>query len=132
MLEIRDVSTVIVIDKDKILIQKRSKITSGAGYWNFPGGSVEKGESLEAAASRELEEESGLKVLEKDLINIGFITRGKLHIHFFITKIFSGNVVLNKESDDYAWITLDQFKDYLFIGGGTLYPEVYAEIQKHI
>lgn len=32
------------------------------GYWTFPKGKVEEGESLEETAIRELEEETGLKV----------------------------------------------------------------------
>lgn len=31
-----------------------------AGYWEFPGGKIEPGESLEAAAKREIEEELGV------------------------------------------------------------------------
>lgn len=37
-------------------------------YWTFPGGSIEKGESVEEAVIREVLEESNMKVLSQQLL----------------------------------------------------------------
>ncbi|KND47697.1 MAG: hypothetical protein AB201_02045 [Parcubacteria bacterium C7867-006] len=38
------------------------------GYWTFPGGGIEKGETWQEATVREVKEESNMKVLHLDLI----------------------------------------------------------------
>ncbi len=40
----------------------------GKGYWTFPGGSIEPGETYEEATIREVKEESNMKVLHQELI----------------------------------------------------------------
>ena len=45
------------------LIRQRPPGTAMAGYWEFPGGKCEAGESPEAATARECCEEIGLKVV---------------------------------------------------------------------
>ena len=50
-----------VFEKRLILLCKRSdKESDGAGKWCFPGGTVNDGESPYKAATRELQEETGL------------------------------------------------------------------------
>ena len=57
------VSAVALIDVDgRVLITKRPEGKAMAGLWEFPGGKVEAGESVETALVRELAEELGIRV----------------------------------------------------------------------
>ena len=53
---------VLIDAKDCVLLTRRLKGTHLAGYWEFPGGKVEAGESVQAALARELQEELGTKI----------------------------------------------------------------------
>jgi len=57
---------VIVEQHQAILLQKRTD----NGYWGFPGGALEPGESLEQVARRELFEETGLIAGDLELLEI--------------------------------------------------------------
>lgn len=52
----------------RILIVRRGPGQSGAGYWEFPGGKVEVGESPEQALVREIDEELALSIRVGDLL----------------------------------------------------------------
>ncbi|MBE5793412.1 MAG: NUDIX domain-containing protein [Clostridiales bacterium] len=53
-------------EKGQVLLQKRGD----SGLWGFPGGAIELGESPEAAAIREVREETGLEVETGSLIGV--------------------------------------------------------------
>ncbi|HYJ69362.1 MAG TPA: NUDIX domain-containing protein [Nocardioidaceae bacterium] len=48
----------VVVDDGAVLVMHR--LSDGAAYYTLPGGSVEDGESIEQACTRELHEETGL------------------------------------------------------------------------
>ncbi|WP_286848860.1 MULTISPECIES: (deoxy)nucleoside triphosphate pyrophosphohydrolase [Sphingobacterium] len=52
----------IIFKDDLVLICRRKPEKSLGGYWEFPGGKVEEGESYEESLLRELIEELNLKV----------------------------------------------------------------------
>ncbi len=60
----------IISDGDGRLVLVRRAIDPGYGLWVFPGGYVDRGEELTAAAVREAREESGLEVRLDGLVNI--------------------------------------------------------------
>ena len=55
---------VLIDSKGCVLLTRRVKGTHLAGYWEFPGGKVEAGESVQTALARELEEELGTRIGE--------------------------------------------------------------------
>ena len=54
----------IIYKDDKILLTRRKKGKSLEGFWEFPGGKVERGETDTVALKRELREELGLEISE--------------------------------------------------------------------
>ena len=56
------VAAVLTQPDGRVLLAQRPRGKVFAGYWEFPGGKVEPGESLEAALARELHEELGIVI----------------------------------------------------------------------
>ncbi|HNQ49046.1 MAG: NUDIX domain-containing protein [Hydrogenophilus thermoluteolus] len=69
------VQVLLINAKNEVLFQLRAGTGFFDGFWSLPGGHVESGESLFAAASRELTEELGITVQACDLHPIGVIHR---------------------------------------------------------
>jgi 8-oxo-dGTP diphosphatase len=63
------VGTIITDEQNRVVLVKRA-IDPGYGKWVFPGGYVDRGEEVRAAAVREAREETGLEIRLDRLINI--------------------------------------------------------------
>lgn len=77
---------IAVVERDGcFLIGQRPAGAPLAGLWEFPGGKLEPGETLEQAAIRECQEEAGVevKVLRKRLTIMHQYDHGTLELHFF-------------------------------------------------
>lgn len=57
----RTVTAAIIIRDNTVLLARRSSEEKLSGYWEFPGGKMEVGESLADCLKRELYEELGVK-----------------------------------------------------------------------
>ncbi|MFA6486507.1 MAG: NUDIX domain-containing protein [Candidatus Magasanikbacteria bacterium] len=78
---------VIICDQRKILLMERNKF--GNRYFVVPGGTVEFGESVTAAARRETTEETGLSFTFDD--SSLFTIKGERDEHYFFATKFDGN-----------------------------------------
>ncbi|MBN9410154.1 MAG: 8-oxo-dGTP diphosphatase MutT [Burkholderiales bacterium] len=53
---------ILLRDDDALLLTSRPEGKPYAGYWEFPGGKLEAGETVEQALRRELQEELGVTI----------------------------------------------------------------------
>jgi 8-oxo-dGTP pyrophosphatase MutT (NUDIX family) len=65
-LGVRPSVSAVILKERRLLLQQRSD----GGQWGLPGGSVEVGESVLQALSREVREETGLEVRARRLIGV--------------------------------------------------------------
>ena len=70
------VAAIIENPHGQLLIAERPPNKAWAGYWEFPGGKIEAGESHEAALLRELREELGLALEGETLTHYYHGNRG--------------------------------------------------------
>jgi mutator protein MutT len=115
MVEIIAVVAAIIRRDEKILITQRFDKAHLGGMWEFPGGKVEAGETLEIALKREILEELGL------IIQVG----GEFHrtdhnypaksirLHFFDCTILEGEPQL-LDVADMRWVAPKQLSDFQF------------------
>jgi 8-oxo-dGTP diphosphatase len=64
--KIINVACAIIEHDGKFLAAKRSDAQSHGGFWEFPGGKIERGEDAEKAIVREIKEELGADILVKN------------------------------------------------------------------
>ena len=61
-----DVTAALICKDGKVLVTKRPRGAHLEGYWEFPGGKQEVGESLESCVEREIAEELGIRVKARE------------------------------------------------------------------
>ncbi len=92
----------------RFLLAQRPPGKAYAGYWEFPGGKVEDGETPAAALSRELHEELGIDVTTAYpwLIREFDYPHAAVRLHFFRVRAWRG-ALQSREAQAFAWQRLD-------------------------
>jgi 8-oxo-dGTP diphosphatase len=109
----------IIYDRDnKVFLAKRGKeARNETGKWEFPGGSVEFGETLEHALAREVMEEYGFEIEILSLLDVvnHIIPAEKQHwvSPSFICRITQGKPVIREphKCDEIGWFSLDHLPE---------------------
>ena len=84
-----DVAVGVLIDADgRFLLTSRPAGKVYAGYWEFPGGKLEAGESVEAALRRELHEELGITIGPAQPWRIELVAYAHALVRLHFCKVF--------------------------------------------
>ena len=103
------VVTAAVIERDsRVLLTRRLKGTHLEGYWEFPGGKCEPGESLSACLRRELREELAIdaRVGKKLLSTTHEYRDRRVELHFF-EATFAGDP-MPQIQQEMLWVRRDE------------------------
>lgn len=106
---------VIVNQNDEVCISLRHKDSHQGGLWEFPGGKIEAGESVEQALVREIKEEIDLDITHtRPLIKIthDYIDKSVcLHVHKVIS--YTGKID-GREGQQVKWLPIDELQSHAF------------------
>ena len=100
-----DVAVGVLVDRDgRFLLTSRPQGKVYAGYWEFPGGKLEAGETVEAALRRELHEEIGIGIgaIEPWRIEIVDYEHARVRLHFCKVYDWHGEFEM-RERQAMAW-----------------------------
>jgi len=101
----------VVIHENRVLLVRRGK-EPAKGDWAIPGGRVELGERMHAAAAREVLEETGISVQPQEMIyyfeTIQPDQNGKIQFHYvifdFMATYLEGEPNPQDDAVDARWI----------------------------
>ena len=95
---------VLIREDGAFLLTSRPEGKAYAGYWEFLGGKVEAGESVEQALRRELMEEIGVHIGPAIPWRVEMVDYPHALVRLNFCKVFSWQGVLDmRESQAYAW-----------------------------
>ena len=109
------VAAAIIRRDQHILLTKRPSNVHLPNLWEFPGGKVEAGESLEAALRRELREELDIEanVLDEFFTTTHHYPTKSVELHFFNCTIASGEPRA-VEVAEFRWVKSSELHAYEF------------------
>lgn len=106
---------VIWNDRGQVLIDRRKPGGLFGGFWEFPGGKIEPGETVAACIQREIREELGIAIEVKEhLITVDHTYsdyRVSLMVHH--CRHVAGEPQ-PLECDELRWVNLDQLPEFAF------------------
>ena len=106
----------------QILIDRRLPQGAMGGLWEFPGGKIEVGETIEECIKREIAEELGIEIA----VGEHLITIDHTYSHLRVTLTVHHSQHLAGipqaiECDEIRWVSLDELDEFTF-------PEANGEI----
>ena len=104
----------IIIEKGNEIVLIKRMNEPYKGYWEVPGGFVEKDETVEEAAVREAKEETSLDVKLKEILGVYSDVkrdpRGRVATTVFISEAIGGKLKADSDAEDAKWIDVNKIK----------------------
>jgi 8-oxo-dGTP diphosphatase len=110
------VTAAILIHGDTVFIAQRKPGKQMAGYWEFPGGKVEDGETLQECLKREMKEEFGVDVVVREFFgeSIYQYEHGSIRLLAYLIDWIGGEMSM-VDHQDCRWVSFEDLKDFEFV-----------------
>jgi len=105
----------VVIERDGlILLGLRGEGTREPGKWSFPAGFVDRGERVEAAAVREIREETGIEINDLALLDLRSSDGEATVLAVYVATRFRGEPSAGDDLAEVGWFDPDDPPDLAF------------------
>jgi 8-oxo-dGTP diphosphatase len=105
----------VVVQRDgHVLLGRRGAHTRAAGKWSFPAGYVERGEVVEAAAIREVQEETGYDIELGPLVGLISAEGETVVLAVYSGTIVSGTERAGDDLTEVGWFAPDALPELAF------------------
>ena len=106
---------ILTDDAGRVLVTRRAPDVHQGGLWEFPGGKVEAGETLQKALARELREELGVLVEATEALMVLKHDYGDKQVRLDVHRVthWSGQP-RGLEGQPLAWRQPEQLRDWAF------------------
>lgn len=111
----KEVAAAIILFNNRVLIAQRAPNEKLAGKWEFPGGKVEIGETLQECLKREISEEFDVDIEVVDFFgeSIYEYESSCIKLMAFLCKWNSGDFILKVHSN-IEWVDKNELDSYDF------------------
>jgi A/G-specific adenine glycosylase len=126
------VTAAIIGRRGRLLITQRKPDGFLGGLWEFPGGTQEKGESLEECLKREIREELGVDIEVSELFATvkHSYSHFRITLHAFVCALLRGRI-RKLGVADYRWVSLQELHDFAFPKADRVIIQELLEKQNH-
>lgn len=124
-----EVAAAVIENREgRILIARRKAEISLGGYWEFPGGKIENGESPAVCAARELREEMDVRIETGDIVAESEYDYGDKVVRLIAVRaiLLDGHIRLH-DHDEIRWVAIPEMEDYLFAPADEVIVEKLVE-----
>ena len=102
------VVTSVIVERDRRLLLQQRAIDPRLGYWTFPGGFLEVGETTQEGAVRETKEETGIDVTLSGLVGVYTRPRAGIVLVVYEGRSDDGEpFAADAESSAVRWFAID-------------------------
>jgi 8-oxo-dGTP diphosphatase len=109
------VACALINEYGKVLINERPVGKDYAGYWEFPGGKVDEGETPEEAIIRELKEEINIDVTGSCLAPLSFTEKQYDNYYvvvlLYVCRRWNGHI-MPMEEQELAWVSPKEIDNF--------------------
>jgi 8-oxo-dGTP diphosphatase len=125
------VTAAIIRRNGSVLLARRSLAGKLAGFWEFPGGKVEDGETPEECLARELEDELGIQALigRKCAESFHQYDHGKFRIVAYTADWTTGNLRL-RAHDRVEWVNFKDLGEYRLLPADAPIAAVLEDLEE--
>ncbi len=108
----------VIYYEGKILIAQRRKDKSLGGFWEFPGGKIEAGETCPQTLAREIKEEFDIQITVGKYLMEHTFAYPTFDLKMYVYEAaWDGNGQIKIcDHEQYAFVTLNQMSAYSFAG----------------